>query len=75
MTAASLYTWGPLDREPLSALSLDAAQAVALDPDTYRAGCALLTRAPWHILAAWEHEELSTPEAYAALMKWERGKK
>lgn len=73
MTAAKLYRWGPLDRAPLSDLGKEAASAVGLDADTYRAGKALLKRAPWHIRAAWEHEELSTPEAYAALMTWEGG--
>lgn len=69
MTAA--YRWGPRDRAPLDASSQKAADLVGLDADTYRAGKALLKRAPWHIMTAWEHEELSTPEAYAALMRWE----
>lgn len=70
----SPYRWGAHDRAALSALGLKAAAAVGLSPDTYRAGVALQTRAPWHILSAWKHEELSTPEAYAALMRWEGGK-
>lgn len=68
------FRWGPLDRAPLSPLSLEAAQRADLHPDTYRAGYALATRAPWHILTAWECEEVSTPEAYAALTAWEGGR-
>lgn len=65
------YQWGPRDRAPLDAPGKEAAVVVGLDADTYRAGCALLTRAPWHILEAWKREEMTTAQAYAALMEWE----
>lgn len=65
------YLWGPLDRAPLSKLGKEAARAVGLTQSTYRAGKALLTRAPWHILEAWKREEMTTAQAYAALMEWE----
>lgn len=68
------FRWGPLDRAPLSPLSLEAAQRVGIDPDVYRAGKALHARAPWHIMAAWEREEVSTQDAYAALTAWEGGR-
>ena len=65
------YLWGPLDRAPLDALGKEAARAVGLTQSTYRAGKALLARAPWHILEAWKREEMTTAQAYAALMEWE----
>jgi hypothetical protein len=52
-------------------LAREAAKTVGLTYDTYRAGKAIKARAPWHILKAWELEELTTQEAYEALKKWE----
>ncbi|CAM3623210.1 hypothetical protein [Deinococcus frigens] len=74
LNAGAVFVWGPRDRAPLSPLALEAAEAVGLTPDAYRAGCALLDRAPWHIRAAVEAEEVSTAHAYAALMEWEGGR-
>lgn len=68
------FHWGPLDRAALSPLAFEAARAVGLDPDVYRAAKALLARAPWHITAAWEAEEITTQDAYAALLAWEGGR-
>lgn len=73
LNAGAVFEWGARDRAALSPLALEAARAVGLTPDAYRAGCALLTRAPWHILEAWRCEEISTADAYAALMVWEGG--
>ncbi|MHA0040718.1 hypothetical protein [Deinococcus sp. PEB2-63] len=74
LNAGAVFVWGPRDRAPLSPLGVEAAQAVGLDPDVYRAGKALRARAPWHIMAAWEREEVSTRDAYAALIAWEGGR-
>ena len=73
LEAGAVFVWGPRDRVALSPLAVEAAAAVGLTPDAYRAGLALLTRAPWHILAAWEAEEMGTAAAYAALLTWEGG--
>lgn len=74
LEAGAVFAWGPRGRAPLSALALEAAEAVGLTPDAYRAGCALLARAPWHVLAPWEAEEVGTAHAYAALLEWEGGR-
>lgn len=71
---AKTWKWGPRDRAALSPLALEAAAAVGLDPDTYRAGKALLSRAPEHITGPWGREEWDTPTAYAALLTWEAGR-
>ncbi|WP_295817059.1 hypothetical protein [uncultured Deinococcus sp.] len=68
-----VFEWGPLDRAPLSELGRDAAHLAGLSADLYRAGCALLNRAPLHLLDAWTLETLSTADAYAALIRWEAG--
>ena len=68
------YIWGPLDLKPLDALGRKAARLVGLEPDTYRAGSAVLDRAPAHIRAAWEAEEVSTRDAYEQLLLWEAGR-
>ena len=65
------YQWANCDRKPLDQLAKQAAKNVGLTYDTYRAGKAIQARAPWHILGAWELEELTTQEAYEALRKWE----
>lgn len=62
-----------MSRHPYEWEPLEAAQVVALDPDTYRAGRAVLERAPVHILEAWQGEELSTAEAYRLTLAWEAG--
>jgi hypothetical protein len=64
------YQWMKQD-PPLTQLAREAAKTVGLTYDTYRAGKAIKARAPWHILKAWELEELTTQEAYEALKKWE----
>lgn len=70
-TKQKAYQWGALDCAPMSKLAKESARAVRLSLDDYRAAKALIERAPWHIMTSWEREELTTPEAYAALMKWE----
>lgn len=71
--AGAVLKWGPLDRLPLSTLGRDAAHLAELSADLYRAGCALLERAPLHLLEAWTLETLSTVDTYAALIRWEAG--